>query len=473
MGAMAALPASGQAVPVVVTGVTVIDGTGAPPRVNRTVVVHEGRIVAVGDGAGATSPEATIVDGRGKFLIPGLWDMHAHLTKSASYAPALYVANGVTGVRDMGGDWEIIRALRDEIDAGVRLGPRIKSAGPMLESPARVKRMRAKHPGEAVERTRVAVADSASGAKVVDSLAREGVDFIKLRTVASPQAYRGIAAAARSAGLRLAGHSVLSPLEMIRAGQRSIEHPILRPLHWRPGHERRAIIRALARERVAVVPTLVNFHQFFMMPPTRARAILADSAGRIDPRRPYVGDVMLRDWREQVDEDIDVRLSRLRRSILSQVYASVIRDLRAMHRAGVRLLPGSDLTVAFMYPGFSLHDELRNLVTDVGMTPMQALRSATQWSAEHMGMQDSLGTIEPGKLADLVLLDADPLRDIANTTRIVGVFRRGEYLDREAIDRLLEEVRAGLQAPHALPSPVNPRQTPWRPPSHPAREEET
>jgi imidazolonepropionase-like amidohydrolase len=427
---------------IVIQGATIIDATGAAPRARQSIRIEDGRIVAIRPAGDSAMPsDAIVVNALGKFLIPGLWDMHVHLTKAGAHTLPLFVANGVTGVRDAGGDFETIARMRREIAAGTRVGPRIKAAGPILESARNYERQLRSGTVEQVARYRAPVADSAAAARVVDSLRILGVDFIKARSVPSTEAYHALADAARRAGLPLAAHGDVAAVdEMLRAGQRSIEHAILPPLRWKNDVDRRRLIRQLVAGNVALVPTIVNFYEFFMVPRNRALAIINDSLGTLDPRRRYVCCYLLEDWREQL-EDLGGSIS-LRRPVLSWVYGSVIRDLRDLHRAGVTIMPGTDVAVAMMYPGFSLHDELQYFVEDIGMSPLQALMSATRAPAEWFGMRDSLGTIEEGKVADLVLLDADPLADIRNTRRIAGVILTGRYFDRAALDAMLEIVAA-------------------------------
>lgn len=436
-----ATTARGQGTPLAITDVTVVDGTGGAARLHMTVLIGGGEIVAIDSTARAVVPaQADIIDGRGKFLIPGLWDMHAHLAKAGAPSLALFVANGVTSVRDMGGDFTVVHKWRSEIAAGARTGPRITTAGPIVESAARVRRMKERGTVEPVERFRAPVADTTDAPRVVDSIAQLGVDFIKVRTASSREAYQAIASVARRAGLALAAHGDIAPLEdVLSAGQRSIEHAVYPPLQRRDSSTRARLIRELADAGVAVVPTMVNYYQWLLVSPADARRIIEDTLGRIDPRRRYVSGYLLEDWREQVAERGRVKDAMVRRLYLPRAYSGVLRDLREMHRAGVRILPGTDVAVALMYPGFSLRDELRHFVEKIGMTPMEALVSATRAAAEFSGMSDSLGTVQVGKLADLVLLDADPLVDIRNVGQIHAVLIRGELFDRTALSRLLAE----------------------------------
>lgn len=427
-----------QSTRLAITDVTVIDGTGGPARPHMTVLVEGGRIVAIEAATHGAPRDATDIDGSGKFLIPGLWDMLVHVTKAGDKALGLFIANGVTSVRDVGGDFTVIRAWRSEIDSGVRVGPRIRTSGPTLESAERVRRLKARGTVEPADRLRAPVADTSDARRVVDSVAKLGVDFVKMRTAASPEVYRAVAAETRRVGLTLAAHGdIVGPQAMLDAGQRSIEHAIYPPLQELGAAERTRIVRQLADARVAIVPTMDVYYRWLLVPAGDARRIVDDSLGQIDPRRRYISGYLLADWREQVGQRGGFRDALVRHVVLSRVAGGGLRDLQEMHRGGVRILPGTDVGVALIYPGFSLHDELHYFVDKIGMTPSEVLRSATHDAAEFSGMLDSLGTVTVGKGADLVLLDADPLADIRNVDRISAVVVRGRVFDRARIAQLL------------------------------------
>ncbi|HEX2080181.1 MAG TPA: amidohydrolase family protein [Longimicrobium sp.] len=435
---------------IAITGVTVIDGTGAPARADQTVVVQGSRIVAVGPSASVRVPAgARRIEARGKWLIPGLWDMHVHAFGYgfADFTGPLLLAHGVTGARDMGFLVDTARHWRDEVAAGRVPGPRLVIGG-RLDGP------RNRAPWVA----RAATADEAR--RAVDSLVDGGADFIKVYSHLPREAYFAAAERARRRGVPFAGHVpyAVSVEEAARAGQRGIEH-------------QDDLMRACSAEDEALRAELMSMPPD--APPARQLALIRDHARRMragyDPARcarviaamaeagawatptlvvyqPYLapGDTavthpaLMRYVPQRLRAEWRARLERAGPGDTATVsaYFSLART-GEMHRAGVRLLAGTDAPLAYVHPGISLHDELALLVR-AGLTPMQALQSATRDPAAYLGALDSLGTVQPGRLADLVLLDADPLADIRNTRRIHAVIASGRVVDRAALLRRAE-----------------------------------
>ncbi len=432
------LSASVMAQTFVITNVTVIDGSGSPPRL-ASVTVDDGRIRAIGQGARVPTG-ARVVDGTGKFLIPGLWDSHVHLILADTGTLQVFLANGVTGLREMGGDVARTARWRAAIESGRMLGPRLFYSGPILENARYFENLRNMEAelGSGffgmMERTRIAVGNPEDARRAVDSIARLGAHFIKVRTSTNRASSLAILAEAKRVGLRVVGHAPdgASPGELAAAGFASVEHGFNPSLYGFLAHERATMLAAMSRGGALLTPTMVSGWQARMVPDSVGLTIIADSANRIDDRRRYVSDEMLAYWRrfysmKRFESPVDWQTN----------WTHFVRDIAEADAAGVRFLAGTDLGVTLIFPGFALHDELALLVNEAKLAPMRALQAATRNAAEFMGVGDSLGTIVVGKVADLVLLDANPLSDIRTTRRIAAVVARGKFYDRLGLDSML------------------------------------
>jgi imidazolonepropionase-like amidohydrolase len=420
--------------------------------------------VEVGPVALVKPPSHTqIIDGSDKFLIPGLWDMHVHLA-GVSADPAwsnqvllsLLLANGITGVRDMGGDLEILVNWRREIESGALLGPRIIASGPWLAGGGK----------KTSEQFPVANAEVARTA--VRELKRRGADFIKVISLPSRDAFFAVADEAKKENIPFAGHLPveISALEASNAGIRSIEHlyysafalscsskeeelrkrliergkrgaagvwnEILLEAEATYDPEKAdALWRALKKNNTWVTPTLASLD---------ITAHPEDQSAQ-NPLLAFVPPKLAKEWGDSLgDEETKKRAASLWR-----VAANDWKLTGEMLHAGVPLLAGSDSLDPFVFPGDSLHRELAELVR-AGFTPAEALRAATLGAAEFLGRERELGTVEKGKIADLVLVDANPLENIGNTRKISAVIRSGKYLDRAALDKLLAEARSAAAA---------------------------
>lgn len=442
---------------VAITHVTVIDATGTPPQADMTVIVHDQRIAELGKSSEVRTPvHAVIVNGRGKYLIPGLWDMHVHtvfgdwLPRDERVVLPLFVANGVTGVRDMGGELDVLKEWRAQIAAGRLLGPRMFIAGPMLDGPT------PRFPSSAP------VANAADGRRVVDDLKTRGVDFIKIQSLIPRDGYFAAADEAKKLGLTFVGHvpDAVRASEASDAGQKSIEHftgifegcstiedqlikgpkSVGRNVSTYDPARAKALIALMARNRTWQVPTLVW---------ERGQWLVDDIDLSRDPLTKYAPAA----WKDRtwpmfvraILQDMDTDPLPVRKTFVQMELDMTL----AMFRAGVPFMAGTDTAAGVhVFPGFSLHDELA-LFVRAGLTPMQALQTATRNPAEFMDRLADLGTVERGKLADLVLLDANPLDDIANTRRIRAVVLAGRYLDRAALDRLLQGAEKAAAEPES------------------------
>lgn len=419
----------------VIANGTAIDGTGARPA-RATVVVEGQRIVAVDTGRYRPPAGARVINAAGKFVIPGLWDMHAHVSDLGVAGVAVFVANGVTGVRDMGGKLENLLALRRATDTDAIL-PRILSAGPIVESATWLRTLQRMLPDTDLPKQRLGVANDEDAARAVDSIATLRFDFIKVRTVANREAYAALLTAAKGHGLAVVGHAPGPQVSLADAsdlGQRSIEHggPAFAELQNRNVAERNALYAKFARNGTWVTPTLITASSWRARSEQEIARLLSDSLGAVDARRRTVTRASLVNWQRQLDA---------RRLESPMDWAGIERrsmqTLREMHAAGVRLLAGTDQGLPLVYPGWSLHDELALLVRDAGLTPLQALQTATRNVGEFFAASDLFGTVRAGRVADLVILDADPLADITNSRNINSVVLRGKYLNRGELEGLI------------------------------------
>lgn len=455
---------------IVFTDVTVVDVTGAPSKSGMTVIVTGKQISAVGQTGRIRLPKnAQVVNAKGKFLIPGLWDMHVHIDDADETLFPMFLANGVTGVRDLGSHLrqiEIWRRMRERN----ALMPRVFAAGPLVSGKV----------GDADPRM-VLVGTRGEAVEAVEKLAAQKVDFIKVHDWVTPEAYQGLADAARKRRLPLVGHVpvLLTGAEVSNAGQHSVEHygnvwggllvdcsaketqmrgemqklVSLTTAEFNPSkmfaaqgedwEQRLAdsfdpakaarLARVFKRNGTWFVPTLQNagYSELFITEQMIAR----------DARLKYFPRATQKMIEELVDQNSAGRTSETKIAGKRLLFKRQLELVRIMHANGVGLLAGTD-TVPFppAFPGFDLHDELQRFV-DAGLTPLEALQTATVNPAKHLNMFDSFGTIEKGKTADLVLLDADPLIDIGNTKRIVAVVVGGRYLSKEAREKMLADLK--------------------------------
>lgn len=357
----------------------------------------------------------------------------------------LFVANGVTGVRDMGGDAPILMQWRKKIASGKIIGPRMVVSGPMLDGYLPNGKLR--FPSS------IPVTTSASAIAAVDLLKAQGVDFIKVQSVISHDAYLAAAAEAKKQGLPIVGHvpDKVRLVEVVEAGQKSVEHLMgifegcsteeqkfiegagnLKLLLTTQDEKRcDALVKLLVQKQTWQVPTLAW---------QRGGTFLDQRDLKHQPLDKYVP-AYWRDvtWRRFTDEMMP-DLLRDPLPLRQEYFARNLEMVGAMHRAGVPFMAGTDTAPGvYIIPGFSLHDELANFV-EAGFTPMESLQTATSNPAKFLGMESTLGSVEPGKIADLVLLNANPLLDIKNTQKIDAVILNGRLFDRMALDQILMRV---------------------------------
>ena len=437
-----------------IENVTVIDAAQGV-RENQTVIINGDQIVSVSDADAA--PDVTeVIDGSGKYLIPGLWDMHVHLTYDAAFTaamPALFLQYGITSVRDTGGLLEnllpVVAAMREDS----ALAPRVFFSGPLLDGAAVV------YDGD--ERPHIGTTNpSAEAARAnVAMLKAQGADFIKIYELVSPDVFEALVQAAAEHDLPIAAHVPLS----MRASQvaphvQSMEHlrnveldcaadadallaarrDLLAGHDDGPGAPLRSQMHSLQRlpaigdyDKARCSDVLASMTSTIQVPTLRLNAFsIQPPFGKDDwlgALKHAPADVA-QDWQTATEAwradppSSDTTFAAWSLSLVGQ-----------MHEADVPLGAGTDTPIAYALPGYSLHSELEMLVR-AGLSPLEALRSATLRPAEFFGLEDEMGTVEAGKRADLVLLSANPLEDIEHTRQIEAVVSKGRLLTKEDLD---------------------------------------
>lgn len=444
-------------------GVTVIDVQRGRRLPAQRVVVVGHRIRTIGNARIVPIPAgARVVDARGKYLIPGLWDMHTHANQRATLLYPLFIANGVTGIRDASSSVPLktLRLWRHEILAGTRVGPpRQLLSGAAIDDSA------FGCIGGPENKSHLCVSTPAAARATVDSLKATGADIIKTYNLSRPT-YFVVAAEARHVGVPFGGHlsaETATAIEASDSGARILDHSLSKDLAGKCLSARTAseaqcstVAEHFRHNNTWWVPTL--FIEAYA--PRLLRESMLGFGGGSGKQSP-TNDLLTRIntfatafWRgtafrpEQLRDAIVPLFGDTVRSVAAPELGSV---LRIPHQVKLPILAGTDVNgqalstknPALGMAGFVLHAELAMYV-DRGLTPLEALQSATLNPAKLLGATDSLGTVASGKLADLVLLDADPLVDISNTTMIRAVVANGRYFDRSALDQLVAEAQSAV-----------------------------
>src|SRR5580765_1260058 len=454
-----------------ITHVTIINPGMAKTQPDMTILIHGRDITSVGKtGILKVPPSASVINANGKFVIPGLWDMHMHF-RDADRDLKMDVANGVLGIRNMGGITKEVFPLRDAIAAGEHLGPKIVASGPIVDGPN----------SWSNPQFTVSVATAEEARAEVRLLKQQGADFVKVYDGLSRDAYYAVADETKKLGLPFAGHrpTAISVSEASIAGQRTLEHGLAlsggstaEEDYIKRGLDQSAFQEALRTKNFSLIPAkiarddtdmldhfsqeradetyrlLAKNHTFIT--PTlvtqRALTFIDDLAGKPDPRMRYVSAEELKWWKPKNGMLTKYRTPQYV-AMRKREFAKMLEEVRRAQALGVRLLAGTDITIPFTYPGFSLHDELK-LFVEAGLTPMQALETSTSNPALLLGLSKTWGRVARGYTANLVLLNANPLLDISNTRNIDSVVLNVELLDRARLDQLLDHAKIPGAPPH-------------------------
>ena len=450
--------------PVVFRNVTLIDMRSEQPQPGMTILVSGNRIAEIGRSI-KIPKDAEVVDATGKFMIPGLWDNYTFTLDYESVAAKnnypffeLLIAHGVTGVRDAGTAMDLSEAakLRGDTEGGRVLGPRLFYAGRVLigREPYRASARSTSNSQvvKTVEEARAAV----------EALARGGVDHIKAEKSLPPELLKEVIITAHKLHLPVVAVPQSFVLDAAKDGLDCVEHMVE---VWRTSTKQRDEYYALYRDRKIDTMSMDEIYAYFatfemdvpyynetLRTLARNRTFVATNNAQFDS---FIGEYELSDTSRRRFKT-KAQLGRLEAKIAERERQIRNNDMRAsdssrkqnlqrildLQRAGVMLLAGTQLSVGSVgTPGLVLHDELA-LFVRAGLSPFEALKTATVNPAIFMRREKDLGTIEKGKLADFILLDANPLADISNTRKINAVVVNGRYLSREVLDKMLSEVEA-------------------------------
>lgn len=415
-----ALPLLGETV--VIRNVNVLSMTSPKIAAKQNVIVRDGRIESVSTRLAKMPADTVVIDGTGKYLIPGLAEMHGHIPPPNAPAGViddvlfLYLANGITTVRGMLGHPGQLE-LREKAKRGELLAPNLYLAGPSFNGNS------INSPQEAIDKAR--------------AQKKEGWDLLKVHPGLTRDEYDAMAKTAREEGMRFGGHvpEDVGLLHAIEMGQETFDHidGYVEQLDGKKGpvDEKKLadIVRRSKEAGVWIVPTSALWEVLLNTTPLETLKSYAELK--------YVPASSVENWARLYNE----RLSQVPREEAKNIVANRVRILRALHEGGVPILMGTDAPQQFSIPGFSLHRELLHMRA-AGMSPYEILVSGTVNVGRYFAKRDSFGTIEPGRRADLVLLDASPLDGVENFAKIHGVMVRGRWLSREEIDKGLEKIAA-------------------------------
>lgn len=400
-----------------IDNVTIVNVTNGRLTPRQTIVI-EGKLIARIVNATAATRAAATLDGTGMYVIPGLWDMHMHafftndtarFHSTSEVMLPLFIVNGVTGVRDLGSNLDATLGARDSIAAHQLIGPRMIVSGPMIDGPTTRYEAAIK----------VTTPDDARAA--VRMLKQRGVDVIKTQSLIPRDAYFAMASEAVRIGIPFEGHvpNSITAMEAVNAHQRSFEHLI------GVSDTNTTLMAALVRNQVWQCPTVIN-----------SVGTPADFAS--DPGLAYWLRASVQGWQRTAmtqaaatDSAVQAQQVRAKRRLA---------QIGKMHALSIPFLAGTDAPAGYdLVPGFSIHRELQ-LFVRAGLTPLQSLQTATINPARFLGRTSDMGTVAPGKIADLVVLARNPLADIANTRSVMAVVADGRYYGPRELDRMRVQI---------------------------------
>ncbi len=426
-----------------ISDINIIDVTNGNVLAHQWIGIDSNRITKIYNNQVSPSISTKIINGDSKFLIPGLWDMHAHYHWNYELTAPLWVANGVVGLREMTGDIFNVNKIRELMGSGVLFGPEIFTSHEILNGPF------------SYNPPKYLIEDSVTAFKSVIEQKELGADFMKILSHLNREAYFAIAKQAKKIDIDFAGHlpESVSAFEAIKVGQKSLEHNLGileatangsdtnytyfkslkgEDLKWRidmydfliQNHSKillDSLIRQLANSDTWLCPTMAALNGI---------AYKKEDSFVYDYRNKYIPQDMVEQFSNMSLKDTAWNL------VLRRKYEFDKSLFKKMINGGVKFLAGSDFPCKQVYPGFSLHEELK-ILKDAGFSPLQALQTATLNPAIFLDKLDDYGTIDNNKIASILILNSNPLDKIENTKDIEAVFLKGKYFTRNDLDSLL------------------------------------
>ncbi len=433
---------------IVITDVNIVDVRTGEVRADQVVVIERNKIIAAGSRKDTRYPRnAPSVNAKGGYLIPGLWDMHVHLAFGDWFPNAeqislpLFIANGVTGVRDMGSELATVQMWRNSIESGSLIGPRILTSGPMLDG------AKPRFPSS------LAIATPEEARRAVDNLKASGVDFIKFQSLMTADATMAAAEEAKKQEIAFAGHvpDAVRAADLSNAGMKSFEHLIgifegsspLEDEFLKGGKNEGKFLASYDAERAGKLAELLAKNGTWQCPTLvweRGGNLIDVTDFAKDARAKYVPAYWKEKTWKKMTSDVEAEFGTDDLATRKKFVEKELEVVAMLHKAGVPFLAGTDTPPGvYVFPGFSLHEELQRFVA-AGFTPLEALQTATINPAKFFGIEEQNGSIATGRYADLVLLEANPLADIANTQKIAAVVFNGRYFSRAELAKLLQKV---------------------------------
>ena len=441
-------------------------------RANQTVIIKGNKIAIIKNAKKIRNPSnSLIIDGAGKYLIPGLWDAHVHLSYNRDIEDVmfpLFIVNGITSIRDTGGHMDLLKRLVKKSKELNGISPRVFIAGPLIDGVPSV------YDGSSRGMPNLAIgaATVEDVIRIVDSLSEEGVNQIKAYEMLSPEVFEALLKRAKEKGLLVTGHVPLSMdvVEASNLGLRGMEHMRNLEMACSANYDSLLIDRKrmisegadLSGSRLrSMLHSAQRQHSVESMDEQRRDYVLSQlaknntwqiptltiatsGANRVYARESwrnnfrYLPEPVRSQWTNNTERSSEGSASLSSKKFGSWAYNMV----KSISDAGIKIMAGTDSPIAYLTPGFSLHEELRLLVHS-GLSPMQALEAATIRPAQFFSLDKKMGRIKKGMLADLLLLDANPLDDITNTQKILGVMKNGNFMDRNYLDGILMDLERG------------------------------